>query len=81
MGAFLTFLGVVIAIVIWCRRFNRARTTVMTALNTTKSALDKQRTGRARRSQQPPRPSQPPRQTETLEKDPETGVYRVKGND
>jgi hypothetical protein len=59
MGAFLAFLGVVLAIVIWYRRWSRTHKTVMGALNTAKSSLE----------------TRAP-QTETLEKDPETGVYR-----
>jgi hypothetical protein len=69
MGAFLTFLGVVIAIVVWYRRWTRTHNTVMSALKTAKTALDKRepRTG-----------MQSGMQTETLEKDPKTGVYRPK---
>ena len=81
MGAFLTFLGVIIAVVIWWRRFNRAHSTVMTALNTTKSTLDRQRAQQARQQPRPAQPPPPQQQAETLEKDPETGVYRVKGSD
>lgn len=67
MGAFLTFLGVVIAIVIYWRRWTRTHKTVMSALKTAKTSLDKRE----------PRPgTQTGMQTETLEKDPKTGVYR-----
>ena len=41
MGAFLTFVGVVVAVVIWWRRFNRTHDTVMSVLKTRQTTLDK----------------------------------------
>ncbi|MEQ8697201.1 MAG: hypothetical protein RLT05_11645 [Bauldia litoralis] len=41
MGAFLTFVGVVVAIFLWWRRFNRTHTTVMTALKRAETSLQK----------------------------------------
>ena len=41
MGAFLTFVGVVVAVVIWWRRFNRTHTTVMTGAERAESSLEK----------------------------------------
>ncbi len=41
MGAFLTFVGVVVAVVIWWRRYSRAHTTVMTVLKRAESSMEK----------------------------------------
>ncbi|MCP4306429.1 MAG: hypothetical protein GY788_16495, partial [bacterium] len=60
MGAFLTFLGLAIAVVIWWRRWTRAHKTVMGVLNKAEASLDKRA----------------PKAPLTLEKDPKTGVYK-----
>ncbi len=41
MGAFLTFVGVVVAVVIWWRRFNRTHATVTSVLKRAESSMEK----------------------------------------